>query len=185
MAKTRMNKDKRAVLVELAESLVDVSAEQAEADALKALLVQKTVAYVSQKFPVGEMVVLMKYGFAQTRNSINIRPPKVSWHERAKVEFPSPYDMPQHAEIRVPLNHVLWEAAQEWRNAEHRVVLAKAEKMRPYLTLIKSSRYYEDIVEVWAEARQARFQAALQLPASVTPDMVRAIQDDVARRASL
>ena len=183
MAKTRMNKDKRDVLIKLAESLADVSAEQAEADALKAELTAMTMSYINEGYSEKEMAVLMKYGFGQTRNSVDIQPPSISWNDRVNVTFPTPRDLPRHCTLRVALSHPLWETAQEWRNAEHRVVLAQSEKLKPYLTLIKSSRYYEDIVEVWAEARQARFQSALLLPASVTPDMVKRIQADVKRRA--
>jgi len=183
MAKTRLNADKRAVLTKLAAELVDMSVEEAAAEQALGVFQDAMRSHLLAKYPPEDMEVLGRYQLAVTHTSLAIQARMAHHQERMTVELNPPLDLPRNTSCRPEPTEPLWVLAQETKKIVDRVATVRREREAPYRTLIKTSRYYEDVVEVWEEAGQASFKMKLQLPAAVTPSMVRQIKQDMARRA--
>jgi hypothetical protein len=184
MAKTRLNPEKRGLLYDLAASLVDVSEEQAEAAAVGGILQDALRSHLLERYPPGDMEVLTRYNLSCTFTSLKLGLKGAHHRDRVKVALTPALDLPRHtASLVLGPAHPLWVLAASRKSLEESVEAARVRQEAPYRTLIKTSRYYEDVVEVWEEAGSVSFKMKLQLPAAVTPAMVRQIRQDVARRA--
>lgn len=72
----------------------------------------------------------------------------------------------------------------KWRKAVTAYLAHLKQARAPYLVLIEETRFYEDVCEVWPEAKQLadRFGTRPLLPARVTPDLIAQIHADMERR---
>lgn len=197
MPKLRLNASMREALYKHAETLVSCPEEVERERAALLLLTTCADALVRERFPAGEMALLVKWHFARVQEHVRVRhnPSAPDKYDGRADDMPlgSAWYVPMNAgasqgEICVPRDHDVWGLHAAWQKAKKAHVAARQTKLRDYHVLIQTVRNFEDVQEVWPEAvqiRNARVFGGLpsaNLPATLTSDVVERIRADVAAR---
>jgi hypothetical protein len=197
MPKLRLNASMREALYKHAETLVSCPGEAAAEGAAFVALTACTDALVRERFPAGEMALLVKWHFAQTRESTTVRcaPSAPGKYDGRSEDVPlgSAWYVPVNAgsdqnKVNVPRDHDVWGLHASWQKAKKAHVAARQTKLHDYRVLIDTVRNFEDVQAVWPEAVQIRNACVFgglpstNLPATLTSDVVERIRADVAAR---
>ncbi len=191
--KTRLNKTTRAALLDLAIAKVTPGIDArydveiaAEDKALQALAHK----IAEDLWKPADMAVLAKYD--AHCDSKKLRFATDERHNTRTVKLDNPIRTPAfhrhyHGDVikfGTPECDTLTTAWVRHHNLVESKAKALQEALAPYEVLIRECRYYEDVIEVWAEAVEAadKICGGVTALAKVTPEVVEAIKTDVASR---
>lgn len=183
MPKTRMNDSIRNRLRELVNEVVLCAAEQDEAERTTRDLLFQVITAVKKKYPPRDMKILQKY---DRTNPVGILKLKLKAGGISQVNLSDVKDpplRPNQTNVILPFDRdEQTNAYVAWEKANDKLRKALKEKRDRYYTLIRSTRYYEDVVEIWPEAAIISNQIVRNLPVALSQDDLSWITRDSKRR---
>lgn len=192
MRKTPLNKHMRDQLTNFVGVMVDFKDESDRCATMHMEIGRLIADWLLSLYPQNDMVVLEKYAVARVVTSVRHSLP---WREHDDDAYGE-----RHVEIKVPavlipaqtsthytqgeLPKPIEQRIGKWRKAVTAYLAHLKQAREPYTILIAETRFYEDVCEVWPEAKQLadRFGTRPLLPARVTPDLIAQIHADMQRR---
>lgn len=179
MKKTRLNESHRNELKSLARKLVIASVDRTEVDSAHGIAMRLVRQAIEKVLPQNDMRILEKYEMAHDQNTIYVV------GENSNVFYKHFEFADGEAPISISGRRFLVnEKTQEAIVNYEKVFADYNDEIRrrrdDYHVLISTSRYFEDLVEIWPEA--ASISLAPPVPTIYSPDLIQRIKDDVARR---
>lgn len=178
--KTRLNSYSRDSLTMLAKSVIKCPAEEtalAKAYATAAALVRATVEVA---LPPKDMKVLAKYERAAVDDCIRLSGPGLNFTYFRFTKGTGPLSFGNRNFL---VSEETGNAVTAWERTDEALKVATKSKLGDYEALIRNSRHFEDIVEVWPEAEKLRGDIGLNTVSVISLDVVDRIKADVASRA--
>lgn len=152
------------------------------------------------RYPAKDMLLLKKYEAVQPALTNNpygrtsyIRLVDTSINHRetdfslvADDETPAPLRPSANFGVAIPVTTAIYDLVVAYK-AELEDAEAKINaRMEDYAALIRGAKYFEDVIEVWAEAADIKPTTTCTALSTVTPELAHRIADDVtSRRANL
>jgi hypothetical protein len=177
--KTRLNTHARHCLMDLARSLIrcpDTDKREAEAFDIAAVLVRNEVENV---FPPKDMKILEKYGQAGIDDCIRITGQGINMTLFRFKDGTGPLSISCKTFL---VSDETAAAVIRWENALKDHQEAIKAKVEDYRALVNSSRYFEDVTDIWPEAESVRDEIGTNALTVISPDLIKRIKADVGTR---
>jgi hypothetical protein len=193
MAKTRLLRHHRDTLRAFAREKVQIKKEyQVALDKLKAKIDKMVISWITKNFPPKDMAVLKKYDCTVLDMCINFMVPEttlaVQWQFSDDMKDSIPH-MPYRASCsyRTRIHDggtELPKLIDEYNKLKNKAEDDRRNRISDYRSLIESCRNYEDILEIWPEAKELEQRiTGYALPSVVSDEMIARIKADQAERA--
>jgi hypothetical protein len=181
MAKIRLTQESRTGLVRHAEKLISCNAEKAVVEKAYKLVAPAIRKIIEAKYPSKDMLVLKKYGASHIDDCI-----RVNLTAGGVDEFKFDKETGPLTACRYCAAYQLDDAATDlfanWKLATEAHTEAVNKKLSDYRSLIRASRNWEDVIEIWPEASQIKPPSPSYALVALSTDAVERIKADVAER---
>lgn len=163
MPKTRLNKEHRRMLVDLAYQKIEKSFDFSKLNSLYAEFRTKCLVEVANQFPPKDMRILAKYGAAQMRNNVGIVFYSKDSDEKAVADVIFENDRAHitnyysaEAKLKLPYGGEIYQLYLRWKEEKNKTTKRLNKIRGDYQNLINYARTFEDVLEVWEEAEELR-----------------------------
>lgn len=185
---TRLLSNHRQILLALMQQVVDCPAEAKAEAATYAKAEPAVTKLVTSRFPATDMTVLLKHEVAYRDRCLNIQ---LHDGETIRFTFKDQNAAPLvpgregwgHCSRRIYLaDDKQTKLIEAWVNAYKALDTAQRQKRSDYTAFINTATTYEQVLEVWPEAKQVEDRIKVNLPSTISPEMLARIKADSASR---
>ena len=190
MATIRLNKTHRQNLENLVDTLVTSPETQKKIDETYTVARVEVISAIQKKYPKKDMDIFRKYNVGSYTSLVAFRIDEQyqTKNRSGLISFPlketDVFYTPCH-QYRTPIVLASLKLSKLLVDYETALGVHKTsveEKRKPYYTLIHASTTFNQVLDVWPEAKQAYPTVNAGLPSTLTADVIEYIKQDSAKR---